>query len=142
MKLNLLLAETLIPIKLDNVYGFVYVLNNPFGTKGAHTGLAPVCALCEADSPEDGSPGCFAPLRSEQGAAPLAALPIPAYLAFENGFDKPFPNAKSKNRTPYIDRLPIFGRRSFSIPNIKIKEVMHYGKTENYPRTGSRESGK
>ena len=113
-------------------------LKTPFGTKGALLYRAsPVCALCEADSPEDGSPGCFASLRSEQGAAPLAALPIPAYLAFENGFDKPFPNAKSKNRTPYIDRLPIFGRRSFSIPNIKIKEVMHYGKTENYPRTGS-----
>lgn len=31
-------------------------------------------ALCEADSPDDGSPGCFASLRSVQGAAPLAPL--------------------------------------------------------------------
>ena len=39
-----------------------------------YTGTNPVCALCEADSPDDGSPGCFASLRSEQGAAPLATL--------------------------------------------------------------------
>ena len=26
--------------------------NNPFGTKGAHTPLTGVCALCEADSPD------------------------------------------------------------------------------------------
>ena len=81
--------------------------------------------------------GCFASLRSEQGAAPLAASPIPAYLSYGNGFDKPFPNDKSENRTHYIDRLPIIGRRSFYIPTLKIKEVMHYGKTENNPRTGS-----
>ena len=31
-------------------------------------------ALCEADSPDVGSPGCFASLRSVQGAAPLAPL--------------------------------------------------------------------
>ncbi|HJB25425.1 MAG TPA: hypothetical protein H9662_02265 [Firmicutes bacterium] len=31
-------------------------------------------ALCEADSPDDGSPGCFPSLRSVQGAAPLAPL--------------------------------------------------------------------
>ena len=107
-----------------------------------YTGASPVCALCEADSPDDECPGCFASLRSEQGAAPLAASPIPAYLSFGNGFDKPFPNDKSENRIPYIDRLPFFGRRSFYIPTLKIKEVIHYGKTENYPRTGSRESGK
>ena len=52
-----------------------------------YTGASPVCALCEADSPDDGSPGCFASLRSEQGAAPLAASPIPAYLSSGNGFD-------------------------------------------------------
>ena len=39
-----------------------------------YTGASPVCALCEADSPDDGSPGCFASLHSEQGAAPLATL--------------------------------------------------------------------
>ena len=80
---------------------------------------------------------CFASLRSEQGVAPLAASPIPAYLSYGNGFDKLFPNDKSENRTHYIDRLPIIGRRSFYIPTLKIKEVMHYGKTENNPRTGS-----
>ena len=31
-------------------------------------------ALCEADSPDDGSPGCFASLRSVQGTASLAPL--------------------------------------------------------------------
>ena len=31
-------------------------------------------ALCEANSPDDGNPGCFASLRSVQGAAPLAPL--------------------------------------------------------------------
>ena len=61
-----------------------------------YTGASPVCALCEADSPDDESPGCFASLRSEQGAAPLAASPIPAHLSFGNGFGKPFPNAKSE----------------------------------------------
>ena len=61
-----------------------------------YTVASPVCALCEADSPDDGSPGCFASLRSEQGAAPLAASPIPAYLSFGNGFDKPFLNDKSE----------------------------------------------
>ena len=35
-----------------------------------------------------------------------------------------------------IDRLQK-SRRSFYIPTLKIKEVMHYGKTENNPRTGS-----
>ena len=55
-----------------------------------------MCALCEADNPDDESPGCFASLRSEQGAAPLAASPIPAYLSFGNGFDKPFPTDKSE----------------------------------------------
>ena len=69
----------------------------------------------EADSPDDESLGCFASLRSDQGTASLAASPIPAHLSFGNGFEKPFPNAKSENRTPYIDRLPNFGRRSFSI---------------------------
>ena len=58
---------------------------------------------------------CFASLRSEQGVAPLAASPIPAYLSYGNGFDKLFPNDKSENRTHYIDRLPIIGRRSFCI---------------------------
>src|SRR5699024_2256533 len=31
-------------------------------------------ALCEADCPDSKCPGCFASLRSEQGAAPLAPL--------------------------------------------------------------------
>ena len=85
-----------------------------------YTGASPVCALCEADSPDDGSPGCFASLRSEQGAglacrlgqrfkmlcilrsppetrAPLRRYAaIPADLSFGNGFDKPFPNDKSE----------------------------------------------
>lgn len=39
-----------------------------------YTGANPVCALCEANSPDFNRPGCFASLRSEQGAAPLAPL--------------------------------------------------------------------
>ena len=39
-----------------------------------YTGASPVCALCEADSPDFNRPGCFASLRSVQGAAPLAPL--------------------------------------------------------------------
>ena len=31
-------------------------------------------ALCEADSPDNDCPGCFASLRSVQGAVPLAPL--------------------------------------------------------------------
>lgn len=31
-------------------------------------------ALCEANSPDDGNPGCFASLRSVQRAAPFAPL--------------------------------------------------------------------
>ena len=76
-------------------------------------------------------PGCFASLRSEQGAAPLAASPIPAYLSFGNGFDKPFPNGKSENRIPYIDRLPIFGRRSFMCP---IRPLDEHGRWGNKQR--------
>ena len=61
-----------------------------------YTGASPVCALCEADSPDDESPGCFASLRSEQGAAPPCGFANPAHLSFGNGFGKPFPNAKSE----------------------------------------------
>ena len=60
------------------------------------------------------SPAVLRHFVPNNGLLPLRRYAaIPAYLSFGNGFDKPFPNAKSKNRTPYIDRLPIFGRRSF-----------------------------
>ena len=40
-------------------------------------------SVCEADSPDSKCPGCFASLRSEQGAAPLAmpVASIPAHFA-------------------------------------------------------------
>ena len=37
-----------------------------------YTLLMGVCALCEADSPDDESPGCFASRCSVQGSASLA----------------------------------------------------------------------
>ena len=48
--------------------------DNPMVRAHFYTPLTGVCALCEADSPDFNRPGCFASLRSEQGAAPLATL--------------------------------------------------------------------
>jgi len=51
------------------------VIKSPiFQGRTSIQGQALYRALCEADSPDSKCPGCFASLRSEQGAAPLAPL--------------------------------------------------------------------
>ena len=57
-------------------------------------------ALCEANSPDDGSPGCFASLRSVQGAAPLAPL--------------------MRLSLPALDGKTICLHRQFSIQSLKL----------------------
>ena len=54
-------------------------------------------------------------------------------MSFGNGFDKPFPTDKFENRIPYIDRLPIFGRRSFYIPTSKARRSYTIAKQKPIP---------
>ena len=83
-------------------------------------------------------PGCFASHRSEQGAAPLAmpAASIPAYFAAGTiCFQQTVPAAKSENPIPSArPSTENVGGHFSSHP----KEVIHYGKAENRPRTESR----
>ncbi len=48
---------------------------NPFlGMAHFYTGASPVCALCEANSPDTRMSGLFCVTSFRQGAAPLAPL--------------------------------------------------------------------
>ena len=76
-------------------------------------------ALCEADSPDDGSPGCFASLCSVQGAAPLAPLMrLSAALMGNNLFAQTVSHPKPETQHANFTACPK-GRRYFYL---QIKE--------------------
>ena len=78
-------------------------------------------ALCEANSLDNGSPGCFASLRSVQGAAPLAPLmqlPLPALDGETICLHRQFPIQSLKINTQI---LPLV-RKTGGIFYLQIKE--------------------
>ena len=88
-----------------------------------------MCELCEANSPDDGSSGCFASLRSIQGAAPLAPLirlSLPALEGKTICLYRQFPIQSLKLNTQI---LPLV-RKTSGIFYLQIKEESTMPTTE------------
>ena len=94
-------------------------------------------ALCEADSPDNECPGCFASLRSEQEGCTLLRLRLsPAH--FVGGaicLRKLLRPQSFEYVTMTVYRFSVGGL--FVFTRQIFKEVMHHAKTENHPGAGS-----
>ena len=137
------------------------VIKSPiFQGRTSIQGQALYRALCEADSPDSKCPGCFASLRSEQGAGlacrlgrcfkafhalrspPETRAPLRRYAAIPAHFVGGAIYWRKRHRPQSFEYVPqtvyrFFGRRSFLYLSIIFKEVMHHAQAENHPGAGS-----